>query len=335
MNTSRLSSSRASAGGILTPLRVLPLRFSLLGFLLLSTILLSLGRAEAYVLEQARDAITDAARPVLELLASPFAGTRDFFRNMGQIVDLYKENERLRAENERLLQWKAAALRLEKTVERYQALLNVSLSARTEFVTGRVIGDSGGPFVRTFIVNAGREDGVKKGQGVIAGDGLIGRVIGTGNTSARILLLSDLNSRIPVVIEPGLSPAILAGDNSEMPEVAYLDPQAEIRPGDQVITSGDGGALPRGIPIGSIVSDPDGEGFRVRLNTPLARIDFVRVLNYSFPNDIDGQDGDFLSVETEEVTGAGEASAPDAGGRVVRTSAGGGSQSSSTEEGSP
>ena len=315
----------ANAGvskGMSLPFPAFTLRISIFVFILISSAMLTFGRAEAYVLEQARDAITDAARPFLEIFSGPITSTRKFFRNVGQIWDLYAENERLRAENARLLEWKAAALQLERTVKRYNALLNVSLNERTEYVTGRVIGDSAGPFVRTFLVNAGQDQGVAKGQAVISGEGLVGRVIGAGGKAARVMLLNDLNSRVPVVVEPGMYPAMLSGDNSALPKLEYLDIESDIRPGDRVVTSGDGGALPRGLPIGIVVADREEQTYRVRLNSPLARVDFVRVVRFEVDTVVDGEDGAFpspLRRRAPRPSGGEAGSSPESPGEAPAT----------------
>ncbi len=90
------------------------------------------------------------------------------------------------------------------------------------YVTARVIANSGGAYVRTLLINAGIEDHVARGQAAITGEGLVGRLTEVGNRAARVLLITDLNSRIPVMIESSHVNAVLAGDNSERPRLMYL-----------------------------------------------------------------------------------------------------------------
>ncbi|NWG46555.1 MAG: rod shape-determining protein MreC, partial [Alphaproteobacteria bacterium] len=272
---------------MLLPFRVVSLRLVLVALMSLSFGLVSLGRAEAYVLEQARDALTDVARPVLEFFAGPLRVVRGVFGEIGHILDVHEENERLRAEVERLMEWKAVAEAQNRVIQRYEALLNVEMNEELGYVTGRVIADSGGPFVDTLIVNVGAREGVRKGQAVVAGEGVIGRIIGTGERSARVLLLTDLNSRIPVLVEPNMLPGILAGDNSARPRLIYVELPREISPGDRIITSDDGGTLPRGLPIGTVAEREADGSFRVEMLARRPATDFVRVVNYDVPVDAD------------------------------------------------
>jgi rod shape-determining protein MreC len=144
-----------------------------------------------------------------------------------------------------------------------------------------------GPFLRTILVNAGSEQGVLKGQAVVDDRGLLGRIVGTGRKSSRVLLLSDLNSRIPVIVEGANLKAILAGDNSDRPTLEYLPPGSRLVAGARVLTTADGGALPPGIVVGVVVKGQAAP--RVELFTSERRADFVRVLKYQAPVDVDDE----------------------------------------------
>ncbi len=275
------------------PIRARSQRVSLLIMIAVSCALLLLGRAEAYVFDQARDKVSEATAPVLEILSTPIAIVRDWIEGVQGFFDVYAENQRLKDENARLLEWKATALRMEQTASRYQALLDVQLEPTIGYVTGRVIADSGGPFVHTYIVNAGRKHGVQVGQGVIDTEGLIGRIVGVGNSASRVLIVNDLNSRVPVLIEPGHYRAIMVGDNSSTPRLEFLPDEVDIEQGDRVITSGHGGLLPPGLPVGEVVIEKEGTYF-VKPYGDQARVDFVRILSYEFPREIEVEE-DLLS----------------------------------------
>ncbi|MGB3810892.1 MAG: rod shape-determining protein MreC [Parvibaculum sp.] len=257
--------------------------------LTLAAALLLLGRAETYVFDRARQVVTDMAAPLLEMASRPVAVARRVVERTDEYAYVFDENERLRAENARLLAWKEAALRLEAKVARYEALLNVQVDPGINYISGRVVSDNGGPFVDTVIVNVGRAQGAKSGDAVIDTDGLIGRVVATGEKASRILLLTDLNSRIPVVIEPAHYKAVLAGDNTNWPRLEYLPAASSISPGDRVVTSGDGGLIPPGLPIGLVIQTSDGF-MRVQTFADRDRLDFVRVLQYEFPSQVARQD---------------------------------------------
>ena len=264
-------------------------RISLVFMISLALALLLLGRAETYVIDQARQVVTDMAAPLLEMVSRPVAAARRLVERSDQYAYVFDENERLREENARLLAWKEAALKLEAKVARYEALLNVQVDPSISYVTGRVIGDTGGPFVDTYIVNVGTKQGVKSGLAVIDSEGLVGRIVATGEDASRVLLLTDLNSRISVVIEPVGFRAIVAGDNTNWPRLEYLTTSAGISPGDRVVTSGHDGLIPAGLPVGVVIVTADGS-LRVQTFSDRERLDYVRVLQYEFPTDVPRND---------------------------------------------
>ncbi len=257
--------------------------------LTLAAALLLLGRAETYVFDRARQVVTDLAAPLLEIASRPVAAARHVVERTDEYAYVFDENERLRAENARLLAWKEAALKLESKVARYEALLNVQVDPDIKYVSGRVVSDNGGPFVDTVIVNVGREQGAKSGDAVVDTDGLIGRIVATGDKASRVLLLTDLNSRVPVVIEPAHYKAVLSGDNTDWPKLEYLTVTGSVSPGDRVVTSGDGGLIPPGLPVGLVIQTSDGF-LRVQTFADRDRLDFVRVLKYEFPSQVNRQD---------------------------------------------
>lgn len=271
------------------PIREFSGRISLVFMISLAAALLLLGRAETYVFDRARQIVTDLAAPLLEVASRPVAAARRLIERTDEYAYVFDENERLRAENARLIAWKDAALKLESKIARFQALLNVQVDPGIEYVSGRVVSDNGGPFVETVIVNVGRKVGARSGQAVIDTDGLIGRIVATGEDASRVILLSDLNSRVPVVIEPAHYKAVLAGDNTDWPKLEYLAVSSSVSPGDRVVTSGDGGLIPPGIPVGLVIKTSDGN-LRVELFADRDRLDYVRVLKYEFPTNVDRVD---------------------------------------------
>ena len=112
--------------------------------------------------------------------------------------------------------------------------------------------------MRSLAVNLGADNGVRDGQAAVGSIGLVGRTVQTGDRSARILLITDLNARIPVVVEETRLRGILAGDNTNRPRLIHLPPDTEVRAGDRIVTSGHGGMFPVGIPVGVVASADDG-----------------------------------------------------------------------------
>lgn len=247
--------------------------------------LLLFGRTEADIFDQARTKVVEAAAPLMEFLSLPVTAVRERAGNFQDYLDVYEQNRRLKEENSRLLAWKSTAFRLEQMVARYEALLNVQPEPGTGYITGRVVADGESPFVHTLIVNAGTDDGARKGQAVIDTNGLIGRVVVAGSNASRILLINDLNSRIPVFVGPGQYRAVMAGNNTHEPLLLYLPETAQVRTGQRVVTSGHGGMLPPDLPVGEVLEGPGGE-LLVRPFTKQGQINFVRLLQFDFPQEI-------------------------------------------------
>jgi len=244
--------------------------------------LLILGKADSPFVERLRLNIVDTAAPVLDALSRPFATATAVVEEVRGLVALHGENARLREDNERLRHWEVVARKLEQENVAYRGLLNVVAEPRPAFVTARVIADSGGAFVRTVLLTAGARDGVRNGQAVVNGEGMVGRVVETGERSARVLLITDLNSRIPVVVESTRAPAILAGDNSDRQRLLFLPANARVAVGARVVTSGQGGVLPPGLPVGIAASLDDGV-VSVQPFVDWHMLEYVQVLDYVLP----------------------------------------------------
>jgi rod shape-determining protein MreC len=236
--------------------------------------------------------IVDRFVPTFEWTLRPFASVARMFADFQSYTRVYQQNEELRRELQRMQGWREAALQLEQKNARLLALNNVRLNPRMTFVTGEIMADAGSPFRRSAIVNVGRIDGIADGSAVLDGRGLVGRISGVGEQSARIVFLTDSNSRVPAIVRPSGQRGILAGDNTALPPLDFLESVDEIRPGDRVVSSGDGGLFPPDIPIGQVVVGPDGRQ-RVRLAADYRRLDFVRVVRQATSERIDGP-GDLI-----------------------------------------
>jgi rod shape-determining protein MreC len=246
---------------------------------LLSGVMIVLGKADQVVLESLKNSVMDAAAPALDMLSRPSALVDTAVGRARDFLTVYQENARLAEENERLLGWQQAALKLASENAQLRDLLRVAPEPATSYVTARVIANSGGAYARSVIVNAGRENGVVRGEAAVTGEGLVGRVSEVGSRAARILLITDLNSRVPVIAEGSRQRAVLAGDNSEHPSLRYLEAGAAVRIGDRIVTSGQGGVFPPGLPVG-VVAVFNGELARVELFVELSRVDYLRLVDY-------------------------------------------------------
>jgi len=246
---------------------------------LLSAAIVVLGKADQLLFDSMRTAVSDAMAPVLEAFSRPLAVAGNAVNKVHMFVDTYQENARLESDNTRLLQWQQAALNLAADNRQLRALLKAVPENSVSYVTARVIANSGGAYMRTVLVNAGTEDNVARGQAAITGEGLVGRLTEVGNRAARVLLITDLNSRIPVTIEGSHVNAVLAGDNSDRPRLLYLPAADAVKIGDRVVTAGEGGIFPPGLPVG-VVSAIDGGGPRIEPYVELSQVGYLLVVDY-------------------------------------------------------
>ncbi len=244
----------------------------------LAIVLVLLGKAQSSLFDQVRAYFSDVTAPALEWVRQPLNGMSRWLSGIDDIFVVYRENLRLKDENAKLRQWQNAALALDERLKRYQLLLNAVPDPALSSVTARVIGRATRPFLDTMILDAGKGDGVKPGEAVVDPRGMIGRIFLTGDRTAWVILLTDLNSRIPVTIKPGNVQAIMAGDNSLTPVLETLAGNKPIKAGDQVTTSGDGGLLPPGLPVGVLIAD--GDKFRVALLADASTTEDVRILDF-------------------------------------------------------
>ena len=234
-------------------------------------------QADAYgAVKATADAVQ---RPVSGALAAPIRWIETSVDYVGGYFFAVSENRRLKVENKQLHEAKDQVVALNDLNERYRALLGLKTDPPIDMVTGRSVTDARGPFANARLINVGEEGGVKVGNPVMSENGLVGRVTGVTLGASRVLLLTDIASRTPVMIDRTNARAILTGDGGPNPKLAFLRPLDGAKPGDHIITSGDGGVMPRGLPVGAAVKGADGS-WRVALSADQTRIDFVRVLKF-------------------------------------------------------
>lgn len=274
-----MSKSLGTVSRLATPVKAWVQRFALLFLVTLAVAITILARADSPIVERSRAAVTDAVTPILDFASRPVGAVVDLLEGVQELAILAETNRELREANQRLRHWQAAAYRLDVENAALRDLLRMAPAPDSRFVTARVVADNGGAFVRSVLVNAGDRDGVAQGQAAVTGEGLAGRVAQVGHRSARVLLVTDMNSRIPVIVAGERERAVLAGDNGARPQLLYLGPRALVRHGDRVLTSGDGGVFPAGLPVG-VVAEVDGGEVRVQPFVDWSRMEFLRLIDY-------------------------------------------------------
>jgi rod shape-determining protein MreC len=264
---------------ITAPIRGLAQRFAYLGLVIAAFALLMLGKADTVLVERLRVHVTDAVAPILDMASRPVATISEMAADVRELAAIRAENARLRQERGRLLQWQAVARQLEAENKALHGLLNFHSAPAARFISARVIAEEGGAFARSLLINAGIHAGVRKGQAVMTGEGLVGRITDVGERAARVLPIMDLNSRIPVLVESTRTHAILTGDNSHRPLLTRLPPEAGISSGDRIVTSGHAGAFPPGLQVGVVASISD-RGIGVQPYVDFFRLEYVRVVDF-------------------------------------------------------
>lgn len=240
--------------------------------------LLLLGRADALWVERARMALADAVAPAFAVVRMPLSAARAVSEELWELRSLRSDNARLRAENSQLLRWQAAAMALAAENATLKETLHWTPDPAASYMTARVAADAGGVYARAVLLPIGRSHGVTKGQVALDGQGLVGRVTELGARSARVLLVTDLNSRIPVALENSRGRAILIGTNGPRPRLAHWSDDAPPVEGERVVTSAETNAFPAGLPLGTVryhAGAPE-----VELAARLDRLDAVRLFDY-------------------------------------------------------
>jgi len=225
----------------------------------------------------ARGGFEAAAGPVGGVFAAPvrWAGAaRDY---VGGYFFAIGENRRLKAEIAELRGWRDEAIAQKNINGRYEALLGLRTEPPVPMATGRAISESRGPFSNAKLIDVGSAEGVRIGNPVVTEHGLVGRVTGVTGGVSRVVLLTDVASRTPVMIERTDARAMLTGDGGDSPRLEFIRGSGSIKAGDRILSSGDGGGLPRGLPVGVAAKGVDG-AWRVKLFSDHGAIDYVRVL---------------------------------------------------------
>lgn len=263
----------------LSYIRILAKKFAIVILFLTAFALMLLSKTESDVLEQTSSLATDVVSPVVDLLVVParaVAGVYDYF---GEIKEVYKDNQNLREENKKLLNLYDKMKVLEVENKLLANLLNYVVPPEAKFVTARIIAEEGDAFSHSVIAYTGDSDKVRKGQVVLSDRGVVGRVDKVGNMYSKILLITDINSRIPVMVEKNRVRGILAGDNTAVPQMVFIPLDAELSVGDRIITSGVAGVFPSGLPVGQI-SSIEKNKVTIKPYSNLNSLEYVRIVDY-------------------------------------------------------
>jgi rod shape-determining protein MreC len=227
--------------------------------------------------ERLRQGAFDVLVPIIDTLGAPFIALRNTGQRFGQLGELRALNDQLAAENEVLRMQVAELTQAKILMQQYRDLLALPAEPDFEFIPLRVVADLSSPFVKTLITVGGSDMGIRPGLAVMGANGIVGRVISVGAKSSRILLVTDFNSKIPVVALSSDVQAILAGRNEARPFLQYVPPKAKLKQGDLLVTSGRGGQVPIGLPVGTVRAIAENGEVDVALLDDVRNLVYVRV----------------------------------------------------------
>lgn len=255
-------------------------RLGLMAMLLILLAFTLLWRIDNTRAERIRLALFDQAMPVAEFIYAPFVQFNTLLLRLQSYESLLIQNEELRRELQQMKAWREAARQLEQENAKLLDLNNVKIKPGQTFVTGEVLIEAASPFRQSVLINLGARDRIVDGWAAMDGLGLVGRVSGVGQETSRILLITDTESQIPILIKPSEQSGLMVGDNTNLPLVNFLERTDDIQPGDQVFTSGDGGVFPSDLLVGTVVRASDNR-LRIRPSADLPRLEFLRIVRHT------------------------------------------------------
>lgn len=248
-------------------------------FLVIALGLVGIGVSKNPYLIKTKIALADAFVPIVAVVTKPIDWVKAGVHEVSNIFKVHALNKKLMDENEQLIAWKNIAYKLAADKKELEKQLNYVPSKDVSYLTARVVADNGGNFSKSLLVQAGADNGVKKGALAMLPQGLFGRVVEAGNSISRLLLLTDFSSRIPVMVGEERLLCILTGDNSDFPKLISLPEGEKPKIGDRVVTSGHAGVFPSGLGIG-IVSAIEGGEVYVTPFTHDLNPEFVRLVDF-------------------------------------------------------
>lgn len=232
--------------------------------------------------ELIRIAVINNIVPNLDWAIAPATKVSQMAQNFQSYKRLYDQNQELRDELQKMRSWREAALQLEQENARLLDLNKVKLDPKLNYISGKILVDSGNLFRQSAIINLGSLDGIIEGWAAMDGLGLVGRISGIGKKTSRVLFLTDTSSNVPVLIKPSNQRAILSGDNSIQPNLLFIENNKQIQPGDRILTSGDGGVFPANLLIGQVSLNGSNQ-IKAQLSADFSGLEYLRIIRHS-PN---------------------------------------------------
>ena len=254
-------------------------RFSLLSLIFFSIIFLILGGLNFKVVNYVRIGINEIVYRSSFIISVPENFIKNNYTVVQNHLNLYKENEKNKSE---LINLRSKDLINEFVVKENQRLKNIvdDYLVKSDIVFAKVLSDKGSPFLKSIIVNKGSKQGVNLGMIAMDEEYLVGKVVEVNYMSSRVLLLSDLNSKIPVVMEPNGFLSILSGTGKDHGIIQYTKTNGIIQNKSVIYTSGKSGLFKSGIPVGRIDSESLSDQKRVDFFSDFSQLKFIKIFSF-------------------------------------------------------
>ena len=254
-------------------------RFSLLGLIFFSIIFLILGSLNFKAINYIKTGINEVVYRSSFIVSGPENFIKDSYITVKNHLNLYDEHNKNKFE--------LASLREKDLLNEFIILENQRLKnivddylVKSDTIIAKVLSDKRSPFLKSIIINKGSKHNISLGMIVMDGEYLVGKIIEVNYLSSRALLLSDLNSKIPVITEPNEVFSILSGTGEKNGVIQYSKKYEDIKNGSIIYTSGAGSLFKAGIPIGQIKSKDLGEEKKVEFFSDFSQLRFVKVFSF-------------------------------------------------------
>jgi rod shape-determining protein MreC len=263
-------------GVLLRRLFIAFLFFCSIFFVLLSTV-------DNPVISGINKATLSITGPIMQVVEYPARILHRAYTYLYDFSRIYIDNRELRAENKQMLILQNKLRSLEVENQLLSRLLNYVPPPEANFISAKIIAESGDNFTHILFIYVG-DEAVKKGQIVLGDESVIGRIDAVSGSYAKVILVTDINSKIPVVVERTRARGILSGDNTAMPSLIFTRSTADIQEGDIIVTSGVGGMFPAGLPVGFVSSVQNNE-IKIETLADISRVEYVRIVDYGLTSE--------------------------------------------------
>jgi len=248
-------------------------------FVFLSIILLVTSRVNKDYTNKINEFFINVSSPIVSIVSFPINTSFDLIVNFNQLILAKKENEKLKSELIKLQNFYISSLGIHQENKELRNALNFVKSKTENYKIARIIGISNKIFDNKILIDSGLDRGVKEGQIVTGDRAVIGRVAEVFSEKSRILLLTDSNSRIPIIASRTRNRGIISGNNSGLMEILYLPKNHQINLGDKIFTSSDGDVIPPGLLVG-IVKRIDKNSVYVAPIENIGSLNIVSIIDY-------------------------------------------------------